>query len=390
MKLDNEAQKQEETASFFYRKYVEGMTPRRIGEEVHADSAKLIKLYKEAVSSDSSYEEDDKTPGHIKLMRLINALGNRLSPGRRLILAASVIGFFVQNLIAAPFSILLLIFSFAGILFLLVVELLEKFDAKREIDLAREIQLGLLPSPEFKTERLDVYSFASTAREVGGDYVDTIRTERGDYYIIADVSGKGLSASLYMIRLQALFHLLIKKDQPDPKNLLIEINDFIKYGRTDKTFVTACVALAPADGGPLLFCRAGHNIPLFYNKEKERCKELRSPGIALGMAPSAKLEQALQQMELKMDEGDILLMYTDGLTEARNPHGEEYGENRLLSLFELYSDAGPGSLLEKIRVSLEQYIQDAEIPDDITFSVISRPIRITHQLTEGRHTEQEY
>ncbi len=372
MKLSNEAEEQQESATFFYRKYVEGMTPRRIGEEVHADSAKLIKLYKEAISSEAELEEN-KTPGHIKAMRLVNALGNRLSPGRRLILAASVLGFIVQNIFAAPISTLILVFSFAGLLFLLLVELLEKFDAKREIDLAREIQLGLLPSPEFKSERLNIYSFASTAREVGGDYVDTIHTERGDYYIIADVSGKGLSASLYMVRLQALFHLLIKKNHPDPKTLLVELNEFIKYGRNDKTFVTACVLLAPADGGPLLFCRAGHNVPLYYNSEKERCKELRSAGLALGMAPTPKLEQALKQMELKMATGDLLLMYTDGLTEARNPNGEEYGENRLLSLFELYSDAGPDVMLEKIRVSLEQFIQDAEIPDDITYSVITRP-----------------
>lgn len=389
MKLSNEAKEQKETATFFYRKYVEGMTPRRIGEEVHADSAKLMKLYKEVVESNTD-QEPDKSPGHIKAMRLVNALGNRLSPGRRLILAASIIGFVVQNIFAVPISTLILVFSFAGLLFLLLVELLEKFDAKREIDLAREIQLGLLPAPEFKSDRLSIYSFASTAREVGGDYVDTIHTDRGDYYIIADVSGKGLSASLYMVRLQALFHLLIKKYQPDPKTLLVELNEFIKYSKHDKTFVTACVALAPSDDSPLLFCRAGHNVPLFYSNEKDRCKELRSPGLALGMAPSDKLDQALKQMELKLEPGDLLLMYTDGLTEARNPSGEEYGENRLLSLFELYSDAEPDVLLEKIRVSLEQFIEDAEIPDDVTYSVISRPITVseeTKQLADKSSTE---
>lgn len=371
MGLYNEADNQGNSASFFYRKYVEGMTPRQISYEVQADSTKLMNLYRDAIGSPKT--GDDDTPGHIKFLRLVNALGRRLSPGRRLILTFSVVGFIIHNLLTAPLSSILLILSFAGVLFLLVVELLEKFDAKREIDLAKEIQVGLLPSPVIQSDRLHVHSFASTASEVGGDYVDTIHTESGDYYIIADVSGKGLSASLYMMRLQALFHLLVK-NQPDPKTLLVELNEFIKYGKQDKTFVTACVAFAPADGGPLLFCRAGHNIPLYYNSDKQRCKELRSEGLALGIASSSMLEKNLQQMELTLNDGDILLMYTDGLTEARSPGGEEYGENRLLSLFELYCDAGPDVLLEKIRLSLEQFIQDADLPDDVTYSIITRPV----------------
>src|SRR5699024_12839260 len=90
--------------------------------------------------------------------------------------------------------------------------------------------------------QLEISSFANTAREVGGDYVDTIKTAEGTYVIIADVSGKGLAAALYMARLQALVHLLVERDAPTPQELFLQLNDYVKSDNADRTFVTACAA----------------------------------------------------------------------------------------------------------------------------------------------------
>jgi hypothetical protein len=94
---------------------------------------------------------------------------------------------------------LLLPFGFLSMFMLLLIELLEKSDVQKEIDLAREIQLSLLPGTSLNKENLEVYSFAHTAKEVGGDYLDVIETDKGTYVVIADVSGKGLSAALYTV-----------------------------------------------------------------------------------------------------------------------------------------------------------------------------------------------
>ena len=128
---------------------------------------------------------------------------------------------------------------------ILLIELLEKSDVQQELNVARDIQLSLLPPSTIQNKSLEIYSFAATAREVGGDYVDVVKTHKGTYVIIADVSGKGMMAALYMVRIQALVHLLIEKDHPSPKQLLLELNDYIKSNKSDKTFVTGCVAFFP-------------------------------------------------------------------------------------------------------------------------------------------------
>src|SRR5690625_7789814 len=87
------------------------------------------------------------------------------------------------------------------------------------------------------------------------------------YVIISDVSGKGMSAALYMVRIQALVHLIINKLHPSPKELFLELNDYIKSNKKDKTFITACAAYFPHNEDYFTLARAGHNIPLVYNRE---------------------------------------------------------------------------------------------------------------------------
>jgi serine phosphatase RsbU (regulator of sigma subunit) len=257
-------------------------------------------------------------------------------------------------------------------LVLLLLELLEKTDVKREIDLAREIQLSLLPNTEFEHGSLEIFSFANTAREVGGDYVDIIETQNGTYIIIADVSGKGLSAALYMVRMQALVHLLIKKSHPTPKDLFLELNDYFKSGVQNKTFVTACAAYFPKDDDHFIFARAGHNAPIVYNKKKDNTNDLRINGYALGMTSSQNLKLHLQQQKIDFLPGDSLLLYTDGLTEARNEKGEEFGENRLKAVIELYGSLHAKTIIRKIQHTLENFIGREDPADDITFTCIHR------------------
>ncbi len=379
MSLKNEAQSALHDTKSFYREYVSGMSRERFGREIYEDTDRLKQLYEEAIGADIERRKGRQLPGHLKFLRLFSSLTQRLNPTRRLFFGLSLVSFVVYYLASfvgiADFIIfydLLLPFAFGSMLLLLLVELLEKSDVKREIDLAREIQLSLLPGTQHRQGNLEYYSFASTANEVGGDYVDLLSTEKGTYIIIADVSGKGLTAALYMVRMQALVHLLIEKSQPTPKELFMELNDYVKSDIRDKTFVTACAAFFPNDKEEFLFARAGHNAPILFNDKRDTTFDLRTSGFALGMTSSHNLDIHLQEKKFHFRSGDSVLFYTDGLTEARNRKGEQYGEKRLNAIMSIYGSLHAKSIIGKVQSSLEEFIGKEKLEDDVTFTCVHR------------------
>lgn len=360
------------------------MSRKRIGQDFYSDTDRLRQLYEEAISEPQSdgkalKRSGRELPAHQKFLRLFSELTKRLNPTRRLLFGLSLVAFVFHYLFAffgianyIFFYELLFPFAFASVLMLLLVELLEKTDVKEELELARDIQLSLLPSTRFENDTLEICSFANTAKDVGGDYIDLIETDEGTYKIIADVSGKGLSAALYMVRMQALVHLIVENRKPSPKGLFLALNEFVKSGAKDQTFVTACAAFFPKDKDEMIFARAGHNPPVFYSKENDATFELRSDGYALGMTSSENLESHLQEKKFHFKPGDSILLYTDGLVEARNAFGEEYGTQRLDSILNVYGSLHSKTVIKKIETSLESFIGDEKPFDDITFSCVHR------------------
>lgn len=373
MGLKNEAKASYNTRTF-YREYVSGMNSRQLGKEFQSDSERLKELYFDAIREKNPDTPPASIPFSQKFLSLLSALTKRLNPVRRLVFGISVVSFVMHFLLSflGLYQALLLPVSFLGLLTILLIELLEKSDVQKELDFARDIQLSLLPPSVVNFEDMESSSFAATAQEVGGDYVDIIKTEKGTYVIIADVSGKGMSAALYMVRIQALVHLLINKLHPSPKELFLELNNYIKSNKTDKTFVTACAAFFPKGENHFLFARAGHNIPLVYSKEHDTTFRLKTEGFALGMTSTKMLEKAMVEKKFQFDEGDSLLLYTDGLVELRNDTGEEFEEERLEGLFSIYGSLHARTITGKIQSSIEQFIGDEKPMDDITFTAIHK------------------
>lgn len=372
-----------ETSSFntkaFYKEYVEGMDSRQLGKQFQSDSERLKKLYKDALSQRiPQHTKAEDVPFTQKSLSLISALTKRLNPIRRLVFGISIIAFFSHYLFSmaglSGFVLhpALLPISFIGILLILLIELLEKSDFQKELDFARDIQLSLLPASMEHAPQMEIYSFAATAHEVGGDYVDIIKTEKGTYVIIADVSGKGMSAALYMVRIQALVHLIINKLHPSPKDLFLELNDYIKSNKKDKTFITACAAYFPHNEEYFTLARAGHNNPIVYNKEHDATFKINTDGFALGMTTTSNLRKNLVEKRFQFSEGDSLLLYTDGLVEARNTQNEEYGYERLDGLFSIYGSLRAKTITQKIQTSVEVFMGDENPADDITFTTIHK------------------
>lgn len=376
MSLKNEAQSAFKDTKSFYREYVSGMNRETIGKQFHEDSDRLKQLYQDAIEEDDLEKMEGRSTSLRKFYRFFLAMTKRLNPTRRLIFGVSCISFILYYL----FSLvgltghliypLLIPLAFFGISALLLIELLEKTDVKRELDLARDIQLSLLPKTEVKRGSLEVYAFANTANEVGGDYIDIIKTPNGTYVIVADVSGKGLTAALYMVRIQALVHLLIEKNEPSPKELFLQLNNYIKSNKQDKTFVTACAAFFPVHENKFIFVRAGHNSPIVYNKAQDKTSELKPDGFALGMTSNQTLKYQLEEITCELNPGDSALFYTDGLTEARNELNEEYGTERLEALMSIYGSLHAKSISYKVQASLDAFIGNEKPVDDITFAAI--------------------
>ncbi len=375
MALKNETKSSFSTKAF-YEEYVTGMSSKQLGKEFQSDSKRLKQLYFDAVQEINPETPADEIPIYHRTLSVLSALTKRLNPVRRLVFGVSLVSFFLHyffiliGLTGYIIHPLFLPIAFGGMLVILLIELLEKSDVQKELDFAREIQLSLLPPSSMKIDQLEVYSFAATAQEVGGDYVDIIRTEKGTYVIIADVSGKGLSAALYMVRIQALVHLLIKKLNPSPKELFLELNNYVKSNKRDRTFVTACVAFFPKGEDHFIFSRAGHNIPIIYNKNHDSTFKLKTSGFALGMTSNKALARELQEKKYQFEPGDSLLLYTDGLIEARNNRNEEYGEDRLDGILSIYGSLHAKTITQKIQSSIEQFIGDEKPIDDITFTTI--------------------
>lgn len=363
--MKNETRSTMVSTKDFAKEYLSGMTPERLGAELNADKNRLRLLYEEAVG-----EEGRDLPAPAKLMALAGALTRRLNPTRRLVFGVSVL-----TTLLYPFSILPTFatpLAFVAMFTLLMLELLEKSDVKKEIDLAKQIQLSLLPQSDLKVDGLETYSFANTAQVVGGDYIDFIENENGLYVVIADVAGKGLTAALYMVRVQALVKMIIEKQSPSPKQLFLELNEYIKSNSKDKTFVTAVAAFFPKEASHFLYARAGHNHPLFYKDQTENVVELDANGFALGMTNTKKLMSYLNEVQVPFEEGDSLLLYTDGLNEARNNQDEEFGMANLTTILELYGRYDAHSIVKKIQNSLGSFIGNAPIQDDITFTCIKK------------------
>lgn len=371
MSLKNETKDAFTHTRSFYKEYTTGMSREQFEKDFQTDSRRLKKLYEEAIGEkvDDNEQEVSFTA---KTIRLISALTRRMNPTRRLVFGLSILGFISSVIFSGLVFTVFLPLSFLTVVVILLLELLEKLDVKKEIDLAKDIQISLLPSPDIKVDNLEINSFANTANEVGGDYVDVIQTEAGTYYIIADVSGKGLSAALYMVRLQALVHLLISNLNPTPKQLFLELNDFIKSYRTDKTFITACAAYFPKDEDYFLYSRAGHNPPVMYIKNKDQTTLMQTTGFALGMTRTERLKSFLKEVKVPFSAGDTILFYTDGLTEARNNTGDEFGTERTRSLMDIYGSLDAAVIVKKIQSSLESFIGDMPTIDDITYSCIRK------------------
>ncbi|OQY28154.1 MAG: hypothetical protein B6244_08120 [Candidatus Cloacimonetes bacterium 4572_55] len=238
----------------------------------------------------------------------------------------------------------------------------------QEMELAHEVQMGLLPGEAPQVEGLEIATLALPAMHVGGDYFDIIRQKNGGVvFIIADVSGKGVPAAFRMAELKGVFQTLSRLRR-SPKRILTEANEIIYEEWDPKQFVSLAYAVVDIKWNSMELCRAGHE-PILLIREG-RLTRLEPSGIALGLTKEHLFEAKLDERRYRLFKGDKLVFYTDGLTESTNRSDEPYGEERLYDLLGAISDQSPSDIIQRIRSDLKEFIGDRTQFDDITVIVV--------------------
>ena len=248
--------------------------------------------------------------------------------------------------------------------------LTEQERMKHELEIARQIQLNSLPQKEPTLSGFDIYGCSIPATEVGGDYYDYLYMPDGRLcLIIGDVSGKGTSAAFYVSQIQAFFRALISTNQA-LKDLLCRVNSLAFENIEEKSFVTLVAAFIQPDEKSLTLVRAGHTSIFFFQKEKNVLHQWAPPGIALALNEGEIFNRILKEEKKQLARDDVLLFYSDGVTEAINEDGEEFGENRLREVFHNNVDLAAKPLGEAIIKHVNNFAGDQTQGDDITLVVL--------------------
>lgn len=249
-----------------------------------------------------------------------------------------------------------------------LVELgIEKEKMEKELSLASQIQRDFLPKENPKSKNFEIAGANVPCYQVGGDYYDFIDIDPERIGItIADVSGKGVSASLLMASLRAALQSEVHLDY-DIEKMMEKLNNFIHRSSSSNKFITFFFSELNKKTSELKYINAGHNPPLIIDS-KGNVRRLESSGFCLGMFPNVEYKTE----KLNLGVGDTALLFTDGITESRNKDNEEFEEQRMIKLLKKHSKIGAQDLIEKINQELKEFTAGTETMDDQTIVVIKR------------------
>jgi serine phosphatase RsbU (regulator of sigma subunit) len=248
---------------------------------------------------------------------------------------------------------------------------LEHMRTEEELAVAADMQASLMPTRAPDIPGWEFKALIDSAREASGDFVDLIPLSGGKWGIlVADVSGKGVAAALYMAVVRTLVRTYAVDHEDDPAFVMSAVNRRILSDTTEaESFVTMFYAVLEPTTGRLVYSNAGHNAPFLIRAGGDGgADELRATGIPLGMLRDAAWESA----EASVEAGDRLLAYTDGVTEAQNASDEMFGESRLLEVAKSHASETPIEMRTAVFDEVREFVGDAPQNDDITLMVVAR------------------
>jgi sigma-B regulation protein RsbU (phosphoserine phosphatase) len=245
----------------------------------------------------------------------------------------------------------------------------ERQRMEQELVVARRIQLGLLPQTLPQPVGWSVAGLYEAAREVGGDIYDAFRLPDSASHLsllVADVTGKGVPAALVMAAARAILRAEACAGRR-PSDVLEATNRALLVGQPSPLFLSALHAVLDVDSGRLRYASAGHEPPVLVRSSGET-RLLESPGVVIGAFERIEIAES----SVDMAPGDLVALYTDGVTEARDASGAMFGEERLIDVLASVRGEGALRVVERVRTALAAFTGETPQFDDVTLLVVAR------------------
>jgi phosphoserine phosphatase RsbU/P len=364
-----------ESLSEFWNRITEGIEMQKLWAQFRAEARASYGLY----SKEVDWEFVEGEPHWKRRIRIASALFwavlTKLSPSRRLLLliALVLLVFAVAGVqpLAWPLAV-------AALLLLVVLELADRVVMKRDLEIAREIQGWLVPKAPPEVPGVELAFATRPANTVAGDYYDAFLRPAAEgiepsgtgagmppqdnlLLVVADVAGKSVPAALLMATLQASLRTLAAAPIPLPV-LVARLNSYTcAHSLGGLRFTTAFIAELDPRTLTLAYVNAGHNPPVL-RRASGGFEHLQAGGLPLGIQAAAQYEVGTVQLGY----GDLLAVLTDGVIEAENSDGDEYGETRLLNLLQSSAGASAAQELQRLMSSVDTFVGPARQHDDIT------------------------
>ncbi|MBN9660965.1 MAG: SpoIIE family protein phosphatase [Acidobacteria bacterium] len=239
-----------------------------------------------------------------------------------------------------------------------------------EFSVARRAQQGMLPSSAPEIPGFTIQGTCDPAREVGGDLFDYLPFPDGQWgFCVADVSGKGVPAALYM----TLTKGMLASAQTRPADLPLiasRLNRFVSETGKRKTFITMSLGVLDAENRVFRHIRAGHNPPVLYRSATKSCEFLQPKGVGLGITGGLVFDRNLEVQDVELQPGDTIVLYSDGLTECMNSKQEQFGEDRLVSVVQHSAHLNARGIESAILEAARTFRGEADPHDDLTVVVL--------------------
>lgn len=251
---------------------------------------------------------------------------------------------------------------------LLLEQSIEKQRLEKELDVARDIQKRILPVKNPVVKNLSISTFFTPAFEVGGDYYDFFEIDRNKLgFVIADVSGKGISAAFIMAEIKGIFNSLSKMIDT-PKQILEKVNEILLQRLTKKDFVSALYGIIDSEKEELTFARAGHCPAILIRNSK--IQTFKTSGIGLGLTNSFDFNNHLEEITINLKDDDTLAFYTDGITESKNDKLEDFGEEHFSNILIEHSDKSVNEIADEVIKEVSLFSRSHHQYDDITLIIL--------------------
>jgi sigma-B regulation protein RsbU (phosphoserine phosphatase) len=248
----------------------------------------------------------------------------------------------------------------------------EKKRLDHDLEIARDIQRLLLPEQAPAVTGFQIAGMNVPARQVSGDYFDYIRIDENRLGIaIADVSGKGVPASLIMAICRSVLRSQAAQD-PSPSQVLRAVNRQLYPDIKEDMFISMAYLILDQQRGSLTLARAGHDAPLLYQRSSQKVTPLKPPGMVLGIDSGSVFDRLMSDFDVPLERDDCLVLYTDGVTEALDSEGLEFGMDRMIQSVRATAMQGASAIVTRVIEDVRNFAGSQPQHDDITMIAIRK------------------